>query len=87
MGTLVPSVQLPQVDKVHSGAYDLFRLRGLTHRSAVRNIMQSGASERVTMTITGHKTRGVFDRYHIVSLEDAEKAMQATVAAAKAVGR
>jgi hypothetical protein len=49
--------------------------------------MQSGASERVTMTITGHKTRGVFDRYHIVSLEDAEKAMQATVAASQAVSR
>jgi integrase len=44
-------------------------------RTAIRNLRRAGVPESIVMTISGHKDRGVFERYNIKDSDDQRRAM------------
>jgi integrase len=72
------AVGLGKLEKVEGKKFK--RYSGLIvhdlRRSAIKNLMKAGVSEKVAMAISGHRTRTVFDRYHIVDSADVVAAMR-----------
>lgn len=70
--------------KAWSSACEAAGLAGILihdlRRSGIRNAVRAGVSEKVAMTMSGHRTRNVFDRYNISSEADLADAAKKTTA-------
>jgi integrase len=53
-------------------------------RSSVRNMDRAGVSQPVAMSITGHKTLSVYQRYRIVNEDDRREALERGLTALRA---
>jgi len=77
----------PKSGKTFSGVR-VIKCSRLLHdfrRSAVKNLTNMGTPEKVSMDLTGHRTRAVFDRYRIVSKTDLDIAREKMNAAYKSL--
>jgi len=45
-------------------------------RSAVRNMMKAGVQQAVAMSVSGHTTDHIFQRYNIVAEDQLDEAME-----------
>jgi hypothetical protein len=73
-----PVLAQPRPDRKRAKPKQKTAYRGIIfhdlHCSAVGNLVRSQMSEQIARGITGHRTRSVFDRYNILSLEDVKEA-------------